>query len=147
MDEICEIVTIELLLPKLKKSIISCLYRAPSSSVNMFTDICTNRTVFIVGDMNIDMLDSKNVHHINLMNSFGLHNVINKPSRVTSSSETCIDTIFTNSTSMKSGLIMDDISDHLPILCISDISFKRTQLPIQEKRKVNKKKLIICCVF
>ena len=44
-----------------------------------------------------------------------------------------IDTIFTNSTSVKSGLIMDNISDHLPILCISDISFKRTQIPIREK--------------
>ena len=69
-----------LLLPKLKKMIISCLYRSPSSTVNMFTEqveslmygICTNKTVFIVGDINIDMLNSKNVHYINLINSFGL---------------------------------------------------------------------------
>ena len=71
------------------------------------------------------------------LSTTGLHNVINKPTRVTFSSETCIDTIFTNSIS-----VMDDISDHLPIFCISDISLKRTQIPIREKRKVNKKTIV-----
>ena len=59
-----------------------------------------------------------------------MHNVIRKPSRVISSSQTSIDAIFTISTSVKSALsIMDDISDHLPIFWKNDISFKITQIP------------------
>ena len=47
---------------------------------SLMFDICTDKTVFIVGNIKIDMLDSKNVYYPNLMNSFGLHNFINKPS-------------------------------------------------------------------
>ena len=66
-----------------------------------------------------------------LLNSLGLHNVINKASWVTSSSQTFIDTIFTNSTSVK--VASYNISDHLPIFCISDIYFKRTQYKREKK--------------
>ena len=52
------------------------------------------------------------------MLSFGLFPVINKPSRITSTTETLIDNIFTNYdlAECKSALLYSDISDHLPII-------------------------------
>ena len=46
--------------------------------------------------------------------------MITKPTRITAHSATLIDNIFTNNTtvSSKSGLIISDISDHLPIFSI-----------------------------
>ena len=49
--------------------------------------------------------------------AFGFLPMITKPTRITAHSATLIDNIFTNNTtvSSKSGLIISDMSDHLPI--------------------------------
>ena len=52
------------------------------------------------------------------MFQLGVVSIINKPTRVTSSSVTAIDNILTNSffdLSLKTGIIKTDISDHFPI--------------------------------
>ena len=44
--------------------------------------------------------------------------IITKPTRLTYHSATLIDYIYTNSTSkIVSGIVMVDISDHLPVVC------------------------------
>ena len=61
------------------------------------------------------------------MNSFSLYPSITKPTRITSKTATLIDNIFTNSYSKQTaGLILTDISDHLPI-------FISTNLTVYEK--------------
>ena len=52
--------------------------------------------------------------------SCGLYPVINKPSRITEDSATLIDNFFINTVNcnVKSGLLINDISDHLPIFVI-----------------------------
>ncbi len=53
----------------------------------------------------------------------GLYPVISKPSRITSHSATLIDNIFTNNiddNSIFSGLLMNDITDHLPVFVMFD---------------------------
>ena len=63
------------------------------------------------------------------MTSLGLHYLITKPSRITKTSSTLIDNILTNNILYEhiSGLIFEDLSDHLPIftLCKNDnLSFQ-----------------------
>ena len=54
------------------------------------------------------------------MYSFGLFSLITKPTRITETSATLIDTIFTNCIQNEfcSGIIYSDISDHMPIFCV-----------------------------
>ena len=117
---------------KRKKYIIcSCVYRVPDSSIEHFKDSMevlfanTNQKVtFICGDYNINLLNP-NKHRmieefINTMYSLSLYPLITKPSRITVQSATIIDNIFTNymNNTLVSGLLMKDISDHLPVFVI-----------------------------
>lgn len=58
-----------------------------------------------------------------------LYPVLTKPSRITSHSPTLIDNIFTNhlENNMVSGLLMNDISDHLPVCVIYECDCRRNK--------------------
>ena len=76
------------------------------------------------GDINIDLMKhdthAGTDNFINNLFSFGMIPLIKKPSRITSYSSTLIDNIFTNQMNQKieSGLLISDVTDHLPIFCI-----------------------------
>ena len=57
--------------------------------------------------------------------SYGFFPHINTPTRVTGSTATLIDNIYTNemSVNIEPGILINDISDHLPILCMVDYIF------------------------
>ena len=79
------------------------------------------------GDFNVDLLqyDKHNAtnNFIDQLYSLGLHPLITRPTRITSHSNTLIDNIFTTSLSnIQSGLIINDISDHLPTFQITETS-------------------------
>ena len=77
-----------------------------------------------MGDFNLDLMKSD--HHpatggfLSEMNSVGFHPLISLPTRITSTSATLIDNIFTNDfcRPISSGLVFTSISDHLPIFAI-----------------------------
>ena len=114
---------------------LACIYKPPSTNVNFFTDkfmdyidlLTKKHTTYICGDFNIDLLkyeshkDTK--FFIDQMFSSGLFPLINKPTRITQKSSTLIDNIWCNSLSKSedntSGIIIDDVSDHLPIFHLS----------------------------
>ena len=81
-----------------------------------------------MGDFNLDLLNtdlhSATNEFINVLFSHFLYPLISRPTRLTSYSATLIDNIFTNniSASCDNGLIINDLSDHLPIftLCYTD---------------------------
>ena len=81
-----------------------------------------------MGDFNLDLLNtdlhSATNEFINALFSHFLYPLISRPTRLTSYSATLIDNIFTNniSASGDNGLIINDLSDHLPIftLCYTD---------------------------
>ena len=83
----------------------------------------SNKLVYLMGDFNIDLL-KKDVHNIsehfsNMLHSFNFFPLINSPTRVTETSSTLIDNIFTNYLSEHtSGVICSDLSDHYPIFTI-----------------------------
>ena len=82
------------------------------------------KVIFIYGDFNIDLLNP-NKHKmtdefINTIYSMSLYPKITRPSRITTHCATVIDNIFTieieNNT--VSGLLINDISDHLPVFTV-----------------------------
>ena len=76
------------------------------------------------GDLNIDLLNHdkhrKTKEFIEAFFSLSMYPLIDRPSRITEYSATLIDNIFTNDliTDKLSGLIINDVSDHLPIFSI-----------------------------
>ena len=80
----------------------------------------------VLGLLNTDLHSATN-EFINALFSHFLYPLISRPTRLTSYSATLIDNIFTNNISAVSalcdnGLIINDLSDHLPIftLCYTD---------------------------
>ena len=63
--------------------------------------------------------------------------LIDEPTRISKYSTTLIDHIYTNDVKFRfvSGIIIDDLSDHLPIFAISE---KTSSQKVYSKRKVRK---------
>lgn len=139
VNNILECITIELVKKGKKNVIISCVYRTPGSNIEVFTEWIEQmfskvdrKSLFLCGDTNIDLINPNNHKatddFITTMYSMNLFPIITKPSRITTHSATLIDNIFTNTIegNTLSGLLVCDISDHLPIFTVyrSDYSAK-----------------------
>ena len=81
-----------------------------------------------MGDNNKDIFNSDDTHEttndfVNLMSSNSFFPLISKPTRITSSSVTLIDNIFTNIFEFKMvfGILSADLTDHLPIFQITNL--------------------------
>ena len=75
--------------------------------------------------------------------SFGLHPLITRPTRITRDTETLIDNIFTTDlcSHKQSGLIINDISDHLPIYVVTEYIHHETKHKTYiKKRLVNEER-------
>ena len=112
------------------------IYRTPDADVRNFCDFLVNildtlkpnkQTCYLMGDYNIDLL--KHYTHnptsefLDLMFSNSFIPLINKPTRVTHTTATIIDNIFTNKyendNKYMTGILTTDISDHYPIFHIT----------------------------
>ena len=85
----------------------------------------------ILGDFNIDVHKCHSLPHIknyfNHINSLGCTQLINKPTRITESSETLTNHIYTNVTMLSQiipSITTYDISDYLPVLAQIKLSLK-----------------------
>jgi len=85
--------------------------------------------LLLAGDFNINTAsnDRQAKNYKDTVCSLGLANVISKPTRVTTSSETTIDHILTNIQLQKvsSGVVKYDVSDHLPIFAICNLNIDK----------------------
>ena len=85
------------------------------------------KLLYVMGDFNINLLNN-DVHEstgefVDNLSSHSLYASIVKPTRITSKSATLIDNIFTNNlANQTSGILMSDISDHLPIFVSTDVN-------------------------
>ena len=129
LEEEYEALWVEINNHKTKKFLFCCLYRHPSSDVFPFLDHLTsvlqkvqkeNKTLFIMGDFNINLLNydshSEANNFINLMiSNYFLPHIVH-PKRVTHHSATIIDNIFSNSLDSDTirGNLLSQISDHFP---------------------------------
>ena len=132
IENCMESIAIEIILSKRKTICVQCIYRAPNSNLKEFNDkfvenlnIINKKSCFICGDFNIDLLKHedhiKTKEFVDQLFSNGYYPLITKPTRVTAFSKTLIDNIYTNELCFPvvSGILLNDISDHLPIFtCI-----------------------------
>ena len=101
--------------------------------------------MFFVGDLNMNNLDSLNSAVRNFINdilSDGAIPLINKPTRITKKSVSCLDQIYINSLGnqkLLSGIIKTDLSDHLPVFVV-DSNINANNCP--EKITKNKNNFI-----
>lgn len=148
-----DIIKMSVLIDKVKYVFV-CVYRLQfipvSTFVSDFTDFLAeiiNQNVIILGDMNIDILNVPQIYdsYIFMMSSFGFHSMVNSPTRITSSTSTCIDHCFArfgNVNDLNASLYNLHISDHHLIKI--DITV-RSNLPKNKKlifNKFNSKKFI-----
>ena len=83
------------------------------------------------GDFIINLLDYKlnnhTQHFVDLLFTLSLFPLINRPTRLSNQHALIIDNIFTNAINMNinCGIIMEDINDHFPIFCISQLDVKK----------------------
>ena len=121
---------IEIVNPKRTNIIIGCIYRHPNMDLSDFIENYLsilldkiskeNKTVYLLGDFNVDLLkyDQHNLTNDfldTLATNFFLPNIF-LPTRIGNTSKTLTDNIFSNSLSNEtvSGNISASISDHLP---------------------------------
>ena len=110
---------------------------------------CNGKTMYLCGDFNVYLLQCKN--HAATGNitvqiySYGLHPLITRPTRITKQSATLIDNTFTTELERYtvSGLITNDLSDHLPVFQICDYVDNIHQQENQcfDTRLINEEKL------
>ena len=119
----------EIIQPHGKNIIVGCFYRPlwcigcwfyqPLESI--LSTISFENKLYLMGDFKINIFNSRSHQStnegINLMFSNGMFPLISKRTRITSSTATLIDNIFTNNLEqcMSSGIPYTDLSDHLPI--------------------------------
>ena len=113
------------------------IYRTPDTCMDTFTDSIDNllkknkQKTYLCGNFNIDLIKAynhnKTEYFINIIFGMGFHPLITKPTRITSYSATLIDNIFTNDSEFrtKSGIIITDISGHLPVFTCSTGKYKK----------------------
>lgn len=133
-----------------KNVIVGVVYRPPDSTINVFNECLfssldlinkENKPCFILGDYNIDLfknsLGTPTGEFLNTLYSNYFFPLIYESTRVTENSETLIDNILTNSTSLgiKSGVLHSDLSDHFPIFHYS-IKINRAK---HDKKTIHKR--------
>ena len=142
IENVMECLTVEIKVKTGKNIIVSCVYRKCNTDIKKFNDHLFNvlsnvnnvkKSFFVCGDFNIDLLkydkNEATKMFVDMMYGFGLYSLINKPSRITKYSSTLIDNIFTNNVNctdnMYNGILISDVTDHLPIFVICNQDVKR----------------------
>ncbi|XP_049426565.1 uncharacterized protein LOC125885132 [Epinephelus fuscoguttatus] len=119
-------VGVEITLSKEMSFSLICIYRQPTAKVDFYDQLklllnsCdSNREKIIVGDFNINWDDKQSRKNLKqIMDAHNLSQLVEKPTRVTNTSQTRIDLLFTNNRDRISKIhnILTGISDHNFIL-------------------------------
>ena len=125
--------------------VVGVVYRKPDSILDDFTDDMNRilhslhlerNSCIVTGDFNINMLslDNRKQNFLHMTECYGLRQLINRPTRVTSTTSSLIDHIYTNISSynIQSGCINVEIADHFPVYAI----FEKFKSPASNKKYV-----------
>ena len=135
-----ECLTIQVTKPRSKPFLVSTWYRPPHSSPDLFSSFeeiiakidVENYDFYLLSDLNVNLLpgaiDRNSSHLHNIIDIYGLNQMINEPTRVTETSKTLIDLCLTNCPEKisKSGVIHLGISDHSLIFATRKISYTKS---------------------
>lgn len=124
-------------------TLVGVIYRPPDTDLDIFNreytevlnKVSAKRKIILSGDFNINLLNSEyhNETETFLESSLAhyLYPTITKPTRVCATTSTLIDNIFVNNPNddYLSGILVTDISDHLPVFYITrqNIARKKSQ--------------------
>ena len=125
-DNFLEILCIQIKLPHQKPFIIVLWYRPPDCNISVFDSLedvlqnveATFLDYILIGDINCDLLQKDPSYHtkrlIQVTQAYNLHQHVDKPTRVTQSTSTLIDCVFTSNSSKveKCEVIHVTLSDH-----------------------------------
>lgn len=135
------------------KYLACCIYRSPSfhdtslflnSLSNYLQEIKRNNNshnthIALIGDININLLsnDPHVTEYIDALNFQNFHSLINKPTRVTVNTNTCLDHIFVNNVIISEGVIIrSDVTDHdVVMLTIKNSGNRR---PENKEKRIKK---------
>ena len=127
-------------MPKSPPLLIAFIYRNPASQTSwydsftsMLDDVPLNLTnLYLLGDFNVDLSKEKNVTWDSIITLFGLNQMVKTPTRVTTSSSTLIDHIYTTTPDLVESVSVPplSVSDHFPVCC--QIS---TKVPKQRQKQ------------
>lgn len=121
---------IELKTPKSTPTLIGFIYRNPAATWDWYDDFSemmdkasrSKGDIFLLGDFNIDLLNPKGTHAAwtTTTSLFGLKQVVKAPTRITSTSSTLIDHIYTTNTEKILNVSVPSfaVSDHNPVCCV-----------------------------
>ena len=143
-----------------KNVIVGIIYRPPDKDPLLFNDTVQtalakidkeNKFGYLLGDFNLDLLKSE-IHNPTLdflisLFSYSFWPLVTRPTRVTSSSATLIDNIFTNNIALKmscvNGIVINDITDHFPIFHIcKDVVINEEEKIIFKRNFTHKAQLL-----
>ena len=145
--------SVEIINSKSRNFVVTGVYRLPKGHIEAFKNYCkdllkkksaSSKTVFMVGDLNINSFDYDNnalvKNFFNLVFQSGFLPLIQRATRVTRTTATAIDHIITDAileSTMHSGIIKANISDHFPIFAILENSCNKNKN--YEKTKITKR--------
>lgn len=135
VERVAEIACIEL-----EQFIVLSVYRPPCALYDTFEKILedvllkisnTNKTVAVCGDFNINLLEKSTIvnRFLILLKSYNLYNTFLEPTRITATSATCIDNVFTNMRPTSYSIINLLDSDH----CGQLVSFTKSIVKANRK--------------
>ena len=129
-----------------KNIVIGIIYRPPCKDVNKFIELFDklailvkeNNIIYLTDDFKINLLNTdKHVptsDYLEMLYTYNMCPLINKPTRVKQNSASLIDNIFTNislhTSDLFSGILYTDISDHFPIFTIINKNTMETKYKI-----------------
>ena len=127
---------IEISCVELEQFIVMSVYRPPCATYTIFEkhleDVLfkisnNNKTVVVCGDFNINILENTAIvnNFITLFKSYNLYSTFLEPTRITSTSATCIDNIFTNLKPLNKQILNVLDSDHSGQLVIFPMKTNR----------------------
>ena len=134
--EALENLCIKITNPRSKPFIVATWYRPPDSLVGLFPHFETlikrldslDMEYFLLGDLNCDMAapvhDNHTRHLTNITDVYGLKQLITEPTRITETTATLLDVIFTNvpDNIVCSGVRHIGISDHIIVFAYRNVS-------------------------
>ena len=136
-----------------RSSIVGVVYRAHTSVDDFMTDFSPvikkidseKKLIYMMGDFNIDLLkvDSHRPTHdyLELLYSYALIPTIYKPTRITETTATIIDNIFTNDENViKSSILVTDITDHMPTVLTTSNNLKSKPIADTFNTKISYKR-------
>ncbi|XP_077979525.1 uncharacterized protein LOC144434880 [Glandiceps talaboti] len=122
-----ELTLTEIRLASSKPLIVGSIYRPPGPvQIDWYNDVERTTSVwnkvnidfFLLGDFNVDVVKNPDSAMLSHLGDIGLTQLIKEPTRVTSTSSSTIDLLFSSSTSINhSGVYPLSISDHYMIYC------------------------------